>query len=313
MHFPTKFFNRTAFILIFGVIFAQSCDTNKKTKPMKDLIPPTADQKPHQHKIHNDIRMDEYFWLKERENPEVIDYLERENDFYAKSTAHTVDFQNDLFEEMKARIKEDDSSVPYFYNGYWYISRYEKGQEYPIHTRKKGSIDAEEEILFDCNQMAEGHDYFKLVGINISPDNTKVIYGLDLESRRKYTLHVKDLITDIDIVKGTTNDPRYREAVDIYNKVKSKYPNLNIIATGHSLGGNLALYLNSLYGIQSESFNAGLGLGFIKSNPNRDKAILHIIKGDPISSLGALSNLGKVRVYNAVTDNPHSMQNYITQ
>ena len=71
--------------------------------------------------------MDEYFWLKERENPEVIDYLERENDFYAKSTAHTVDFQNDLFEEMKARIKEDDSSVPYFYNGYWYISRYEKG------------------------------------------------------------------------------------------------------------------------------------------------------------------------------------------
>ena len=72
---------------------------------MKDLIPPTADQKPHQHKIHNDIRMDEYFWLKERENPEVIDYLERENDFYAKSTAHTVDFQNDLFEEMKAFLR----------------------------------------------------------------------------------------------------------------------------------------------------------------------------------------------------------------
>ena len=127
------------------------------------------------------------------------------------------------------------------------------------------------------------------------------------------TANVKDLITDIDIVKGTTNDPRYREAVDIYNKVKSKYPNLNIIATGHSLGGNLALYLNSLYGIQSESFNAGLGLGFIKSNPNRDKAILHIIKGDPISSLGSLSNLGRSRVYNAITENPHSMQNYITK
>ena len=66
--------------------------------------------------------------------------MERENDYYAKSTAHTVDFQEDLFEEMKARIKEDDSSVPYFYNGYWYISRYEKGKEYPIHTRKKGSL-----------------------------------------------------------------------------------------------------------------------------------------------------------------------------
>jgi hypothetical protein len=126
------------------------------------------------------------------------------------------------------------------------------------------------------------------------------------------TANLKDVITDIDIIKGSTNDPRYKQAVDIYNKVKGKYPNENIIATGHSLGGNLALYLNSLYGIQSESFNAGLGLGFIKSNPNRDKAILHIIKGDPISSLGALSNLGKVRVYNAVTENPHSMQNYIT-
>ena len=126
------------------------------------------------------------------------------------------------------------------------------------------------------------------------------------------TANVKDLITDIDIVRGTTNDPRYKQAIDIYNKVKGKYPNENIIATGHSLGGNLALYLNSLYGIQSESFNAGLGLGFIKSNPNKDKAILNIIKGDPISSLGALSNIGNVRVYNAVTDNPHSMQNYIT-
>ena len=138
-------------------------------------------------------------------------------------------------------------------------------------------------------------------------NQTNVIIGF------RGTANVKDLITDIDIVKGSTNDPRYREAVDIYNKVKSKYPNLNIIATGHSLGGNLALYLNSLYGIQSESFNAGLGLGFIKSNPNKDRAILNIIKGDPLSSLGALSNLGKVRVYNAITDNPHSMQNYITQ
>ena len=139
--------------------------------------------------------MDEYFWLKERENPEVIDYLERENDFYAKSTAHTVDFQNDLFEEMKARIKEDDSSVPYFYNGYWYISRYEIGQEYPIHTRKKGSIDADEEILFDCNEMAEGHEYFRLVGISISPDNTKAAFAVDTVSRRQYTMKVKDLVS----------------------------------------------------------------------------------------------------------------------
>ena len=166
-----------------------------KTLPMKDLVPPKADQRPYQHKTHNDIRVDEYFWLKERENPEVIDYLERENDYYLKSTAHTIDFQDDLFEEMKARIKEDDSSVPYFYNGYWYISRFVSGKEYPIYTRKKASLDAEEEVIFDCNEMAEGHQYFRLTGITISPDNTKAAFSIDTISRRLYTTKVKNLIT----------------------------------------------------------------------------------------------------------------------
>ena len=162
---------------------------------MKDLVPPKADQRPYQHKIHNDIRVDEYFWLKERENPEVIDYLERENNYYLKSTVHTIDFQEDLFEEMKARIKEDDSSVPYFYNGYWYISRFESGKEYPIYTRKKASLEAEEEVIFDCNEMAEGHQYFRLAGITISPDNTKAVFSIDTISRRLYTTKVKNLIT----------------------------------------------------------------------------------------------------------------------
>ena len=166
-----------------------------KTLPMKDLVPPKADQRPYQHKIHNDIRVDEYFWLKEKANPEVIDYLERENDYYLKSTAHTIDFQDDLFEEMKARIKEDDSSVPYFYNGYWYISRFESGKEYSIYIRKKASLDAEEEVIFDCNEMAEGHQYFRLAGITISPDNTKAAFSIDTISRRLYTTKVKNLIT----------------------------------------------------------------------------------------------------------------------
>ena len=166
-----------------------------KTLPMKDLVPPKADQRPYQHKIHNDIRVDEYFWLKEKANPEVIDYLERENDYYLKSTAHTIDFQEDLFEEMKARIKEDDSSVPYFYNGYWYISRFESGKEYSIYIRKKASLDAEEEVIFDCNEMAEGHQYFRLAGITISPDNTKAAFSIDTISRRLYTTKVKNLIT----------------------------------------------------------------------------------------------------------------------
>ena len=182
-------------ILIFGVIFAQSCDSDMKATSMKNLTPPVAEQKPYQHKIHGDIRMDEYYWLKDKDNPEVIDYLERENDYYEKATSHTVDLQNELFEEMKARIKEDDSSVPYFYNGYWYVSRYEKGKEYPIYTRKRETLEAEEEILFDCNELSKGHEYFRLVGISISPDNTKAAFAVDTVSRRQYTLKVKDLIT----------------------------------------------------------------------------------------------------------------------
>ena len=182
-------------LLLCLPILLLACNTSPEMKPDKTLTPPLADQKRYQHNIHDDIRMDPFFWLKERENPEVIDYLERENDYYQKSTKHLVPLQNDLFEEMKGRIKEDDNSVPYFYNGYWYITRFEKGQDYPIYTRKKDRLDAAEEILFDCNEMAKGHDYFRLVGINISPDNTKAIVGIDTVSRRQYVLKVKDLIS----------------------------------------------------------------------------------------------------------------------
>lgn len=89
---------------------------------MEEIAAPIATKKPHQLEKHGDIRIDDYYWMNERENPEVIAYLEAENDYYQKSTAHTQKFQEDLFEEMKARIKEDDSSVPYLYNGYYYIT-----------------------------------------------------------------------------------------------------------------------------------------------------------------------------------------------
>ena len=197
MNYPTfpRFPYDKGLISLFSLLIIACTNTTPEMKPDASLIPPTADQKPYQHKIHDDIRMDPYYWLKERENPEVIDYLERENDYYQKSTKHLIPLQDELFKEMKGRIKEEDNSVPYFYNGYWYITRYEKGQDYPVYTRKKDSLSAAEEILFDCNEMAKGHEYFRLVGINISPDNTKVIFGIDTVSRRQYILKVKDLIT----------------------------------------------------------------------------------------------------------------------
>ncbi len=155
--------------------------------------PPTAEKIDKNLEMHGDMRVDSYFWLNDRENEEVIDYLERENDYYNKMTAHTDGLKQDLFEEIKSRIKEDDSSVPYFYNGYYYITRFETGNDYPIYSRKKGSLDAEEEILFNVNEMAEGHSYYNLRGINVSPDNRWVAYGVDTVSRRKYTLYIKNL------------------------------------------------------------------------------------------------------------------------
>ena len=184
-----------------------SCDT--KTQNSMSELPnaPLAKQIPKNLTIHDDVRVDEFYWLNDRENPEVIDYLNKENDYYNAHTAHTKAFQTSLFDEMKSRIKEDDSSVPYKYNGYWYITKYEKGKDYPIYTRKKETLEAEEELLFDCNEMAKDHSYFRLVGLNINLNNDLVSYGIDTTGRRQYTLHIKDLKTNTvleDKISNTT-------------------------------------------------------------------------------------------------------------
>ncbi len=160
------------------------------------MQPPIANIIPHILKTHNEERVDNYYWLNNRENPEVIDYLNQEKAFYEHSTTETKVFQKSLFEEMKARIKEDDASVPYYYNGYFYCTRFEKGKDYPIHTRKKGSLDAKEEILFNCNEMAVGFAFFNLSGISISDDNKWACFGTDVVSRRQYNIQIKNLETN---------------------------------------------------------------------------------------------------------------------
>ncbi|GLB49831.1 S9 family peptidase [Neptunitalea lumnitzerae] len=171
-----------------------------------EIKAPVAKQVPETLEIHNDVRVDNYFWMrlsdeqKEAETPDsqtqdVLDYLNAENDYADAVMAHTKDFQTSLFEEMKGRIKEQDESVPYKYNGYWYITKYEEGKDYPIYTRKKETLDAPEEIMFDCNEMAKEHSYFKLSGINISPDNKYAAFGVDTVSRRIYVIKIKNLET----------------------------------------------------------------------------------------------------------------------
>ena len=171
------------------------------------IAAPKAKILPKKLKKHNEIRIDNYFWLNDRENPEVIDYLNQENAYYEAMTAHTKDFQKELFEEMKGRIKEDDQSVPYLYNGYYYITRFEKGQNYPIYSRKKGSLEAKEEILFDCNELAKGHAFFQLGGLSVSPDNRYASFGVDTVGRRIYTIKIKNLETNEilpDIIENAT-------------------------------------------------------------------------------------------------------------
>ncbi len=156
---------------------------------------PIAIKNPTSLEKHKDVRVDDYFWMNKRDAPEVIDYLNKENEYNEQMTNHTKNFQVDLFEEMKARIKEDDTSVPYKLNGYWYITRFEEGRDYPVYTRKKETLDAPEEVIFDCNEMAKGHAFFNLNGISISPDNKMAAFGVDTISRRIYTIQVKNLET----------------------------------------------------------------------------------------------------------------------
>ncbi|MEJ6764599.1 MAG: S9 family peptidase [Flavobacteriaceae bacterium] len=176
-------------------MFVISCNNEIKPPLKNSIIPPVADKIPVSFKKFNDIRIDDYYWLKERENPEVIDYLERENDYYEKMTSHTLDLQNKLFKEIKDKIKEDDESVPYFLNGYWYKTKYKEGLDYPVYTRFKDSLNNNEEILFDCNELAKKHDYFNLSNFQISPDNKIVAFSTDVVSRRLYSVQFKNLET----------------------------------------------------------------------------------------------------------------------
>ena len=180
---------------------------------MQNSTPPDAAKKPHEMTIHGDTRVDDYYWMrltdeqksakeKDSHTQEVVDYIDAENDYTESRLKHTKKFQDKLFDEIVDRIKKDDESVPYLDNGYFYYTRYEKGKEYAIHCRKKESLDGEEEILLDENVLAKGHDYFAVGGMDVSPDNQWMSYGVDLVSRRIYTIYFKNLVTG-DVLKQT--------------------------------------------------------------------------------------------------------------
>ncbi|MBE9510148.1 MAG: S9 family peptidase [Bacteroidetes bacterium] len=204
--------------IMVAVILFLSCSRTKQTNKMK---PPIAEKVKKELTLHDDTRIDNYFWMRltdEQKNAEepddqtkkVLDYLKAENAYKNAVMKHTEDFQQELYNEIVGRIKQDDESVPYLDNGYYYYTRYEEGNEYPLYCRKKGALEAEEEIMLNVNDLAEGYEYFHATGISVSPDNKLLAYGIDTISRRRYTIYFKNLETGElldDQIPNTTGGP----------------------------------------------------------------------------------------------------------
>ena len=183
-------------ILFFSFFAIPACQRGEETgKATQEIKPPVAERIEKELTIHGHTRADYYYWLNERDNPKVKEYLQAENEYKEAMLKHTEALQQKLFDEIVGRIKQTDMSVPYKERGYYYYTRYEEGKEYPVYCRKKGTIETEEEILLNVNEMAEGYDYYHVAGFTVSHDNNLIAYGVDTVSRRRYTLYFKDLRT----------------------------------------------------------------------------------------------------------------------
>jgi oligopeptidase B len=187
---------RSLFAILLLLTVSIGCHHDEHSRALPDVDPPVARVEPKTLEIHGDVRTDEYYWLNQRDNPEVLAYLEAENDYTDAMMAHTVDLQEQLFREFKERIKQTDESVPYRKGDYFYYARTEDEKDYPIYARKRGSLEADEEIVLDVNQMAQGHDgYYRAAGLELSHDHNLLAFGVDTVGRRIYTIRVKNLAT----------------------------------------------------------------------------------------------------------------------
>ena len=178
-----------------------------------NIIPPDVKKIPKDMQVHGHTRTDNYYWMRltdeqksaekyDNQTQDVVDYIDEETKYLENSLKHTKPLQKTLYDEMVGRIKKDDESVPYFENKYYYYSRYEEGLEYPIYCRKYKNLENDEEIILDVNILAEGHDYFAIGGMSISPNNEWLSYGVDTLSRRYYKIYFKNLVSG-DVLEQT--------------------------------------------------------------------------------------------------------------
>ncbi|SDC49762.1 S9 family peptidase [Williamwhitmania taraxaci] len=177
------------FRLFLATLFVATIISCSRVKP------PIAEKKPYEITAFGDTRIDPYFWMQERDTPAVLANLHAENAYANSVLKPTEALQEKLFNEMKGRIKEEDVTAPYFDNGYFYYTRFEKNQEYPIYCRKKGTLNTSEEILLNVNELADKYSFFNVADVSVSSNNKIIAYGVDTLSRRKYTIYFKDLVS----------------------------------------------------------------------------------------------------------------------
>lgn len=274
-------------MIFFSSLLACNSNTSKKDTTMTwpNVTAPTAAVKEHFRTLHNDTVNDPYYWMydffgKGPDSTNVVNYLVAENKYTDTMMADTKVFQQQLFNEMKARIKEKDESVPVFKNGYFYYSRTEDGKQYYKYCRKKGSLTAAEEVLLDVDAMAEGKSYFAVSGIDISEDNNLLAFGVDEVSRRQYTIKIKNLTTGeilSDAIANTQGDPCWAaDNKTLFYTSKNKITLLSEKINRHELGTSSDKDVT----VYDEKDNTNyIGVGKTKN----DKYIL-------INSEGTLSN-----------------------
>jgi len=234
---------------IYLGLLAMSISATYQSQKFPDLKAPVAEKQEHIREIHSDKVNDPYYWMidyfkKAKDSTKVVDYLKAENSYWEGMMKDTEPFRDQLFKEMKARIKEKDESVPVFKSGYYYYSRTDTGKQYFKYCRKKGNLNAPEEVLLDVDQMAEGHAYYSASGFSISPDNTKLIYGVDDVSRRQYKLFLKDLstgkTTDLGIKNTTGSATWANDNKTIFYTAKNPETLLTEKIFRHSLGTDVS-------------------------------------------------------------------------
>ncbi|MCK4510357.1 S9 family peptidase [bacterium] len=184
-----------AALIALAALAPAAADTSNETDSVEVPRPPIALRIPVADTLFGDVRVDDYRWLRDRSDPEVRVYLEAENEYTAAMTAHISELTETIYQEMLGRIKETDLSVPYLDNGFYYYERTEEGKQYPTFCRKEGSLDAEEVVLLDENELAREHDYFEIWAKEVSPDNRLLAYSVDSTGSETFTLYIKDLVT----------------------------------------------------------------------------------------------------------------------